>query len=68
MIRKHPAPLSAITSMWPFDLCGIDIAGPFPMAAYKRRFLIVAVDYFTKWVEAEPVASITSKAIEKFVW
>lgn len=45
-----------------------DIARPFPMAAYQRRFLQVAVNYFTKWVEAEPVGSITSKVLERFVW
>ncbi|KAL0447890.1 UNVERIFIED_CONTAM: Ribonuclease HI, partial [Sesamum latifolium] len=38
---------------------GIDIVGPFPLAAGQRKFLLVAVDYFTKWVEAEPLARIT---------
>nr|GEW53976.1 reverse transcriptase domain-containing protein [Tanacetum cinerariifolium] len=38
-----------------------DICGPFPGAAGKVKFLIVAVDYFTKWIEAKPVAAITGK-------
>ncbi|GKB31379.1 reverse transcriptase domain-containing protein [Tanacetum coccineum] len=38
---------------------GIDIAGPFPEGLGKVKFLIVAIDYFTKWIEAKPVATIT---------
>lgn len=34
----------------------------------KYKFLVVAVDYFTKWVEAEPLVTITGKNILKFVW
>ncbi|GAV89446.1 rve domain-containing protein [Cephalotus follicularis] len=38
------------------------------MATGQRKFLIVAVDYFTKWVEAEPLATITEKNTKSFVW
>ncbi|GJT07609.1 reverse transcriptase domain-containing protein [Tanacetum coccineum] len=38
---------------------GIDIAGPFPEGPGKVKFLIVAIDYFTKWIEAKAVATIT---------
>ncbi|KAI3739893.1 hypothetical protein L2E82_30305 [Cichorium intybus] len=62
------APLTSITSPWPFFQWGIDIVGPFPEAPRRVKFLIVAVDYFTKWVEAEPVASITGHSIIKFMW
>nr|GEZ04816.1 reverse transcriptase domain-containing protein [Tanacetum cinerariifolium] len=34
----------------------------------KVRFLIVAMDYFTKWIEAKPVTTITGNQIKKFVW
>ncbi|GJR66099.1 reverse transcriptase domain-containing protein [Tanacetum coccineum] len=37
---------------------GIDIARPFPEGPGKVKFLIVAMDYFTKWIEAKPVATI----------
>ncbi|GJX43375.1 reverse transcriptase domain-containing protein [Tanacetum coccineum] len=47
---------------------GIDIAEPFPEGPSKVKFLIVAIDYFTKWIEAKPVASITGAHIKKFVW
>ena len=31
-------------------------------------FLIVAIDYFTKWIEAKAVASITGNQVKRFVW
>jgi transposase InsO family protein len=32
------------------------------------RFLIVAIDYFTKWTEAKPLATITGQQVKRFVW
>ncbi|GJS54348.1 reverse transcriptase domain-containing protein [Tanacetum coccineum] len=60
--------LTPITSPWPFHKWGIDISGPFPKAQGKVKLLIVTVDYFTKWIEAKPVATITGNQIKKFVW
>nr|GEV06675.1 reverse transcriptase domain-containing protein [Tanacetum cinerariifolium] len=34
----------------------------------KFKFLIIAIDYFTKWIEAKPVATITGNQVEKFMW
>ena len=42
--------------------------GPFPTALRQLKFLVVGIDYFTKWVEAEPLATITLKSIRTFVW
>lgn len=49
-----------------FDKCGIDIVGKFPTAPGGRVFLIVAIDYFTKWVETEVVTKITEQVIKSF--
>ncbi|GJS18253.1 reverse transcriptase domain-containing protein [Tanacetum coccineum] len=57
--RQPQQELTPITSPWPFHKWGIDIAGPFPVAAGGLKFLIVAIDYFTKWIEARAVATIT---------
>ncbi|GJR83308.1 reverse transcriptase domain-containing protein [Tanacetum coccineum] len=66
--RSPQQKLSPITSPWPFYKWGIDIAGPFLEGPGKVKFLIVAIDYFTKWIEAKPVATITGNQIKKFVW
>ncbi|GJZ89355.1 reverse transcriptase domain-containing protein [Tanacetum coccineum] len=57
-----------ITIMWPFYKWGIDIAGPFPEGPGKVKFFIVVIDYFTKWIKAKPVATITGNQVKKFVW
>jgi transposase InsO family protein len=47
---------------------GVDILGPFSATQSQVKFLLVAVDYFTKWVEAEPVATISAEKVKKFYW
>ncbi|GJQ94086.1 reverse transcriptase domain-containing protein [Tanacetum coccineum] len=68
VLRNPQQNLTPITSPWQFYKWGIDIAGPFPEGPDKVKFLIVAVDYFTKWIEAKPVATITGNQVKKFVW
>nr|GFC07485.1 reverse transcriptase domain-containing protein [Tanacetum cinerariifolium] len=59
-MARHPQQsLTPITAPWPFYKWGIDIAGPFSEGPGKVKFLIVAMDYFTKWIEAKAVATIT---------
>ena len=42
--------------------------GPFPLEMRQMKFLVVGIDYFTKWVETEPLASITQQNVKSFVW
>nr|KYP57671.1 Pol polyprotein [Cajanus cajan] len=46
----------------------MNILGPFPLAKRQCKFLLVAIDYFTKWIEAEPLATITANMVQKFMW
>lgn len=46
----------------------MDILGPFPTTPGQSKFLLAAIDYFTKWVEAKALANITTRAIQKFFW
>nr|KYP71885.1 Pol polyprotein [Cajanus cajan] len=46
----------------------MDILGPFPVAKGQLKFLIVGIDYFTKWIEAEPLARITATNVQRFTW
>ena len=57
-----------MTAPWLFAQWGLDIMSPFPTALRQLKFLVVGIDYFTKWVEAEPLATITEKSIRTFVW
>nr|KYP45856.1 Pol polyprotein [Cajanus cajan] len=46
----------------------MDILRPFPPAKGQLKFLLVAIDYFTKWIEACPRARITAENVQKFTW
>ena len=61
-------PLMSVTSPRPFQQWGLDILGPLPIGKGQCKFIIVVVDYFTKWAEAEPLATITEQKIHNFVW
>ena len=60
--------LNPLSSPWPFAQWGLDIVSPFPKAAENKRYLLVGMDYFTKWVEAEPLANIRDVETKRFVW
>jgi transposase InsO family protein len=66
-IHQPAQALNTIPLSWPFATWGTDILGPFPKARGGYRFLIVAIDTFTKWVEAEPVGHITKENTVKFL-
>ena len=61
-------PLTSVTSPWPFQQRGLDILGPLPIGKGQCKFIVVVVDYFTKWAEAEPLATITEQKVRNFVW
>ena len=46
----------------------MDVDGPLLKAARNKRWLLVGTDYFTKWVEAEPLANIRDMDAKSFVW
>nr|KYP64356.1 Retrovirus-related Pol polyprotein from transposon 17.6 [Cajanus cajan] len=66
--RQPPETLHHMMSAWPFSQWGMDILGPFPPAKGQLKFLLVAIDYFTKWIEACPLAKITTENVRKFTW
>ena len=67
-VHHQPStPLTTMHSPLPFATWGMDILGPFPKATGQHKFLLVAVDYFTMWVKAEAVASITKREVRKFI-
>ena len=42
--------------------------GPFPKAVRNKRYLLVGIGYFTKWIEAKPLANIRDVDAKRFVW
>jgi hypothetical protein len=57
-----------IPPSWPLQRWGMDLVGPLPTAQGNYKFAVVAVDYFTKWVEAKALVNITAPTIKKFFW
>ena len=60
--------MTSIASPWLFAQWGIDIVSPLPPGKRQVKFLLVAIDYFIKWVEAEALSTITEAKIQSFVW
>nr|XP_011468669.1 PREDICTED: uncharacterized protein LOC105352741 [Fragaria vesca subsp. vesca] len=63
-----PVPLSVIISPIPFNQWRLDFVRRLPTAPGQLKFAIVIVDYNTKWIEAEPLATITTKNVINFLW
>ena len=67
-IQVPPSQLHVMTSPWPFSLWGIDVIGAIsPKASNGHGFILVAIDYFTKWVEAASYAHVTQSVVTKFI-
>ena len=57
-----------MSSPWTFLAWGMDIIGPIePAASNRHRFILVAIDYFRKWVETISYKSVTKKVVYDFV-
>jgi ribonuclease HI len=67
--QKKPSSLTQlIQPTWPLQRWGLDLLGPLPPAQGNLKYVVVAVEYFSKWIEAKPLATITSATIQKFFW
>ena len=57
-----------MSSPWPFTACRIDIIGEIrPNATNEHKFIVVAIDYLSKWVEAESFNKLGAKQMAKFI-
>ncbi|BBH04694.1 transposable element gene [Prunus dulcis] len=63
---RNQMPLNNILEVELFDVWGIDFMGPFP-ESWKNKYILVAVDYVSKWVEAVALPTNDSKGVVKFV-
>ncbi|GJX20187.1 reverse transcriptase domain-containing protein [Tanacetum coccineum] len=67
--EKYTSKIDIVWLSWPSLIQWglLDIVGPYGGPKGKVKFLIIAVDYFTKWVEANPIANVTGKHVEIFM-
>jgi len=67
-VQRVPASaMNPIIKPWPFRGWGIDLIGQiYPPSSKNHKFILVATDYFTKWVEVIPLENVTSKEMIEF--
>ena len=57
-----------MTSPWPLSVWGIDVIGKMASKASNRhKYILVAIDYFTKWVEATSYSMLKAKHVARFL-
>ncbi|PKI64516.1 hypothetical protein CRG98_015079, partial [Punica granatum] len=67
-IKAPPNELRPMTAPWPFSMWGMDVIGPINPKAFNGHMIIsVAIDYSAKWIEAVTLASVTAKAVARFL-
>ncbi|XP_061351444.1 uncharacterized protein LOC133296465, partial [Gastrolobium bilobum] len=64
--RKDEMPLNCILEVELFDVWGIDFMGPFPKS-YSNQYILVDVDYVSKWVEAVALPTNDAKVVVSFL-
>ncbi|KAK4469996.1 hypothetical protein MN116_000019 [Schistosoma mekongi] len=63
---KHSrAKLIPMVTTAPYQRAGVDVMGPFPTSQHGNRYILVMVDYFTKWFEAVPIPQQDAATIAK---
>ncbi|RVW78101.1 hypothetical protein CK203_049730 [Vitis vinifera] len=58
--------LKSISGPWPFAQWGMDIVGPLPAAPAQKKFLLVATDYFSKWVKLKHMLASKTRMSPSF--
>ncbi|KAI9107427.1 hypothetical protein K1719_021464 [Acacia pycnantha] len=64
--RRNEMPLTSMLEVELFDVWGIDFMGPFPKS-FNNEYILVGVDYVSKWVEATACVSNDAKTVLKFL-
>ena len=65
--KEIPEAASATIRAEPFSYIGIDVMGPLPVTLTGKRYIILAVDFFTKYTEAVAVEEADAQTVVKFI-
>ena len=66
--HERPSELYSMTSPWPFLVWVIDVIGRIaPKALYGHEYILVAIEYFTKWVEVASYSMLKAKHVAWFL-
>ena len=68
LIHTHPTNLQNMTTPWPFHTWGLDLIGPINLPSNGYIWMLLAMEYFTKWVEAVPLKKATGPTVANFVY
>jgi hypothetical protein len=67
--QKQPSSLTQlIQPTWPLQRWCLDLLGPLPPAQGNLKYIVVAMEYFSKWIEGKPLATITLATVQNFFW
>ena len=67
-MHVQPTPLNVLSSPWPFSIWEIYMIGMIkPKASNGHQLILVAIDYFTKWVEAASYANVIIQVVTRFI-
>ncbi|RVW70873.1 Retrovirus-related Pol polyprotein from transposon 17.6 [Vitis vinifera] len=66
LTKRNQMPMNPILIVELFDVWGIDFMGPFPMS-FGNSYILVGVDYVSKWVEAIPCKQNDHRVVLKFL-
>ena len=66
--QKKNNELSPIEPTGPWERVGIDFVGPLDITPNGNRYIITAIDYFTRWPEAKAVPNATAEVTAKFIY
>lgn len=67
-MHAHPSPLHPVVLVGLFSECGIDFTTYKPPSVTGHNYIIMAIDYFPKWVEAMPTYANDAKTTSLFMF
>ncbi|CAL8102490.1 unnamed protein product [Calicophoron daubneyi] len=65
--QMNRAPLQSIHAGFPNEIVGVDLIGPLPETPRGNKYLLVMVDYFSKWCEAVPLKTMEATTVAEAI-